>query len=181
MRESTTALSGLGRARVGPALRRTSLSGERALRVLAAGEDVQAASAALAARLAPAVVICAADVPASLEALLLRHPDVVLVDPALGGHALGGFRLVLDCVSVGVPVVVLTEGVSPPLARRLAELGVGRVARDAGAVELAAAVQRALALTRPPGGARAGGARPAAAAAAAADGAAHASAGGVPA
>jgi hypothetical protein len=147
MRETTTALSWLGRVRPGPGPRK-ALAGPSPVRVLAAGPGVEERVVPLAARLGDAVVLAADDVPGAMEAILMRHPAAVVVDAEIGGHELGGFRLAVDCVSLGVPVVVLGT-VPASRAKRLGELEVPRVPREAGAQELVIAIERAMRLASP--------------------------------
>jgi hypothetical protein len=135
---------------------RTHLSGARrrrpappvpALRGLVASEDEtvrREAARLFAGPLAPAVAFEAADVPDAIEALLTRHPDLILVTLSLCGHAQGGFRVVLDAVSLGVPTVVVGGPIADEARRRLDQLGVARVAKGAGGEALLAAVHRVL-------------------------------------
>ena len=88
--------------------------------------------------------IDARDVPTAIEALLVKHPDVVVTDLRLSGHAQGGFRVVMDAVSLGIPAVVVSGPISEALRMRLDELGVGRVDKSGSAAELFAAIDRAI-------------------------------------
>jgi DNA-binding NarL/FixJ family response regulator len=120
------------------------------LRVLVADEDAilrREMSALLVERYTPAVALEAGDVPSAIEALLVRHPDLVVADLSLSGHTQGGYRLILDAVSLGVPVVVVSGELSRPVAQRLAEFGVGWVQKGAKDSALFTAVERALSRT----------------------------------
>jgi len=64
-------------------------------------------------------------------ALLVRHPDLVLCDVALPGHVERGFRIVSEALVLGVPMVLLCGSVQPELSKRLEQLGIAWVARDA--------------------------------------------------
>lgn len=139
MSSHSTILQGLGKARV--TSRRTPL------RVLVAdgeAEPRRALSALLAERHGPAVAFEAGDVPAAIEALLVWHPDVVVTSLGLDGHAQGGFRVLLDAVSLGIPTVVVSEPLPRALHARLDELGVAWVARGGPASAVLAAIERAL-------------------------------------
>jgi DNA-binding NtrC family response regulator len=136
---------------------RTALSGhperrvalDRPLRVLVADDDATLRTelgALLAEHYAPATPLEASDVPSATEALLVRHPDLVVTDLRLPGHVHGGFRLILDAVSFGVPTVVTSGRVSRAMEQRLSELGVGFVQKGSTASALFAAVDRALSL-----------------------------------
>ena len=82
-------------------------------------------AALIVEKYAPAVALEATDVPNAIEALLVRHPDLVVADLCLSGHTQGGFRLILDATSLGVPAVVTSGPIARALETRLAELGVG--------------------------------------------------------
>lgn len=130
------------------------------LRVLVADEDPtlrREIGALLVEKYAPALALEASNVPGAIECLLVRHPDLVVADLRLSGHPQGGFRLILDAVSLGVPVVVASGQLSRPLEQRLAELGVGWVQKGASDSALFSAIERALArlpAERPEGEAR---------------------------
>jgi DNA-binding NarL/FixJ family response regulator len=93
---------------------------------------------------APATIAEATDVPAASDALLVRHPDLVLVDLDLAGHAQRGLRLVIDAVALGVPTVAVTSDVPAAWAARLADWGVVCVARGARGRALVAGIEAAL-------------------------------------
>lgn len=121
------------------------------LRVLVADEDAilrREIGALIVEKYAPAVALEASDVPSAIEALLVRHPDIVVADLRLSGHMQGGYRLILDAVSLGVPVIVASGQLSRTLEQRLAELGVGWVQKGASESALFTAVDRAIARTR---------------------------------
>ncbi len=100
--------------------------------------------ALLVEKYAPAVALEASCVPTAIEALLVRHPDLVIADLGLSGHFQGGFRLILDATSLGVPAVVTSGPISRALEERLAELGVGWVPKGSSEQTLVAAIDRAL-------------------------------------
>lgn len=128
--------------------RRTGAPGEP-LRVLVADDDAtlcREIGALLTEKYAPALAIAAGDVPSAIETLLVRHPDLVVTDLRLSGHPQGGFRLVLDAVSLGVPVVVASGPLGRSLSQRLDELGVGWVQKGSSDNALFAAIDRALSL-----------------------------------
>src|SRR5689334_18686712 len=115
MRDGFGFRSGLRQSRLSK-----SPSASDALRVLVADDDPtrrRLIAALLVEKYAPAVALEAEDVPRALETLLVRHPDLVVADLCLSGHTQGGFRLILDAASLGVPAVV-TSG---PIARTLEE------------------------------------------------------------
>jgi CheY-like chemotaxis protein len=117
------------------------------MRILVADEDPtrrQLMAALIVDKLAPAVAIEASDVPAALEALLTRHPDFVFADLCLPGHSQGGFRLILDAASLGVPAVVTSGPISRALEMRLAELKIGWVPKGASESALYSVIDRAL-------------------------------------
>lgn len=130
------------------ALRRTRIhSRGEPLRILVADDDAtrrHLVAGLLVERYAPAVALEAADVPSAIESLLVRHPDLVVADLCLSGHTQGGFRLILDAASLGVPAVVTSGPISRALEERLSELGVGWVAKGSSEQMLVAAVDRAL-------------------------------------
>jgi len=116
-------------------------------RVLVADDDPtrrRLISALLVEKYAPAVALEASCVPTALEALLVRHPDLVVADLCLSGHAQGGFRLILDAASLGVPAVVTSGPISRALEERLAELGVGWVPKGSSEDVLFGAIDRVL-------------------------------------
>lgn len=98
----------------------------------------------IADKLAPAMTIEAGDVPAALDALLTRHPDFVFADLTLPGHTQGGFRLILDAASLGVPAVVTSGPIARTLELRLAELKIGWVPKGASNTALFAVIDWAL-------------------------------------
>lgn len=75
--------------------------------------------------------IDAPDANEAAVALLLRHPDLVVCDVALPGHAQRGFRIVTEALMLGVPVLLLCGSVQPVLGKRLAQLGVAWVPKGA--------------------------------------------------
>jgi hypothetical protein len=75
--------------------------------------------------------IDAPDANEAAVALLLRHPDLVVCDVALPGHAQRGFRVVTEALMLGVPVLLLCGSVQPVLGKRLAQLGVAWVPKGA--------------------------------------------------
>jgi hypothetical protein len=93
---------------------------------------------------APATVAEASDVPSASDALLVRHPDLVLVDLDLAGHAQRGLRLVIDAVALGVPTVAVTSDVPAAWASKLAGWGVVCVPRGARGRALVAGIEAAL-------------------------------------
>jgi CheY-like chemotaxis protein len=132
-----------------------------ALRVLVADDDAtrrRVIAALIVEKYAPAVALEATDVPNAIEALLVRHPDLVVADLCLSGHTQGGFRLILDATSLGVPAVVTSGPISRALETRLAELGVGWVPKGSSEGALFAAIDRAL--TQPERPREAGDVRP---------------------
>jgi CheY-like chemotaxis protein len=117
------------------------------MRILVADEDPtrrRLMASLIVDNLSPAIAIEAGDVPAALEALLTRHPDFVFADLCLPGHAQGGFRLVLDAASLGVPAVVTSGPINRALELRLAELGIGWVPKGAAENALFSVIDRAL-------------------------------------
>ena len=96
-------------------------------------------------KLAPALIIEASDVPGALDALLTRHPDFVFADLCLPGHTQGGFRLIIDAASLGVPAVVTSGPIARSLELRLAELNIGWVPKGASERALFNVIDRALA------------------------------------
>ncbi len=131
-----------------PGLRRArTQTSAQPLRVLVASGDPrqrQLLCRLVADRYAPAVPFEAADVPAAVEALVTMHPNLVLADLKMDGHAQGGLRAVLDAVSLGVRAVVVGSETSAVLQKRLRELGVGWVRKGAGVDALISAVDSAL-------------------------------------
>ena len=128
------------------------------LRLLVVDDDASLRSrlvALLSQRSAPAVAMSAADVPSALDALFTRHPDLVVANLALPGHPRGGLRVVLDAVSVGVPVVAVGDAIAPSVAMRLSELRVACVSKGCSAATLLSAVDRALSMPTHPTPARA--------------------------
>jgi DNA-binding NarL/FixJ family response regulator len=116
-------------------------------RILVADDDAtrrRLIGALLVEKYAPAVALEASCVPTALEALLVRHPDLVVADLGLSGHSQGGFRLILDAASLGVPAVVTSGPISRALEERLAQLGVGWVPKGSSEQTLFAAIDRAL-------------------------------------
>lgn len=121
------------------------------MRILVADEDPtrrRLMASLIVDKLAPAVAIEAGDVPSALEALLTRHPDFVFGDLCLPGHSQGGFRLILDAASLGVPAVVTSGPIARALELRLSELGIGWVPKGASESALFAVIDRALELRR---------------------------------
>jgi len=142
MRDGFGVRSGLRQSRFS----RGPRSGE-ALRVLVADDDAtrrRLVAALLVETYAPAVALEAEDVPSALETLLVRHPDLVVADLCLSGHTQGGFRLILDAASLGVPAVVMSGPIARTLADRLVELGVGWVPKGSSEKTLFAAIDHAL-------------------------------------
>lgn len=126
---------------------------ESPMRILVADEDPtrrRLMAALIADKLAPAITIEAGDVPAALEALLTRHPEFVFADLCLPGHLQGGFRLILDAASLGVPAVVTSGPIARSLELRLAELTIGWVPKGASESALFAVIDRALETRRRP-------------------------------
>src|SRR5262249_46360127 len=118
------------------------------LRVLIAEADERLRKeigAVLAERYGAITAIAAHDAPSAIEALLVKHPDVVLGDVRLSGHPQGGLRVVLDAVSLGGPGVVVSGQLASALRRKLDELGVAFVMKGASASALGSAIDRALA------------------------------------
>lgn len=145
MRDTTEHQSGRDKSR-----RQTK---ESPMRILVADEDPtrrRLMATRIADKLAPAITIEAGDVPAALDALLTRHPEFVFSDLSLPGHTQGGFRLVLDAASLGVPAVVTSEPIARSLEMRLAELKIGWVPKDASESALFAVIDRALETRRSP-------------------------------
>ena len=121
------------------------------MRILVADEDPtrrRLMASLIVDKLAPAVAIEASDVPSALEALLTRHPEFVFADLCLPGHAQGGFRLILDATSLGVPAVVTSGPIARTVELRLSELGIGWVPKGASESALFAVIDRALELRR---------------------------------
>ena len=117
------------------------------MRILVADEDPirrRLMAALIVDKLAPAIAIEASDIPEALEALLTRHPEFVFADLCLPGHTQGGFRLILDAASLGVPAVVTSGPISRALELRLAELKIGWVPKGATESALFAVIDRAL-------------------------------------
>ncbi len=128
-------------------------SKESPMRILVADEDPtrrRLMAALIADKLAPAIAIEASDVPTALEALLTRHPEFVFADLCLPGHTQGGFRLILDAASLGVPAVVTSGPIARSLELRLAELKIGWVPKGASESALFAVIDRALETRRRP-------------------------------
>jgi DNA-binding NarL/FixJ family response regulator len=139
-----------------PGVRKAGSNKPGPLRVLIAEADDQLRKeigAVLSERYGAITAIDARDAPSAIEALLVKHPDVVLGDVRLAGHPQGGLRVVLDAVSLGVPVVVVSGQLASALRTKLDELGVTYVMKGASASTLGSAIDRALeprqALTRP--------------------------------
>jgi hypothetical protein len=107
---------------------------KKSLRVLLASED-----RALRDRMAERLLhrfhlearIDAIDAREAGMALLVRHPDLVVCDVALPGHVQRGFRIVSEALVLGVPMVLLCGSVQPELSKRLEQLGIAWVTRDA--------------------------------------------------
>jgi CheY-like chemotaxis protein len=117
------------------------------MRILVADEDPtrrRLMAALIVDKLAPAIAIEASDIPEALEALLTRHPEFVFADLCLPGHTQGGFRLILDAASLGVPAVVTSGPISRALELRLVELKIGWVPKGATESALFAVIDRAL-------------------------------------
>lgn len=117
------------------------------MRILVADEDPtrrRMMATLIVDKLAPAISIEADDVPSALEALLTRHPDFVFADLCLPGHTQGGFRLILDAASLGVPAVVTSGPIARALELRLAELKIGWVPKGASESALFAVIKWAL-------------------------------------
>ena len=113
------------------------------MRVLVAHNDASFRSefvGLMLERFSRATIFPVSTVPGALEALLVRHPNLVVTDLDLSGHILGGFRLILDAVSLGVPTVVLSGQVSQALRERLDNLGVKRVPKGESQAVLLGAV-----------------------------------------
>ena len=126
---------------------------ESPMRILVADEDPtrrRLMAALIVDKLAPAITIEACDVPGALEALLTRHPEFVFADLCLPGHSQGGFRLILDAASLGVPAVVTSGPIARSLELRLAELKIGWVPKGASESALFAVIDRALETRRRP-------------------------------
>jgi len=83
-------------------------------------------------------------VPSAVQALVTMHPDLVVADLQMEGHAQGGLRAILDAVSLGVSAVVIGTEITGSLQRRLRELGVGWVRRGADIKDFFLAVDTAL-------------------------------------
>jgi CheY-like chemotaxis protein len=123
------------------------------MRILVADEDPtrrRLMAALIVDKLAPAIALEASDVPTALEALLTRHPEFVFTDLCLPGHTQGGFRLILDAASLGVPAVVTSGPIARALELRLAELKIGWVPKGATESALFAVIDRALETRRRP-------------------------------
>lgn len=121
------------------------------MRILVADDDPtrrHVMATLIADKLAPAMTMEAGDVPSALEALLTRHPEFVFADLCLPGHTQGGFRLILDAASLGVPAVVTSGPISRTLELRLTELKIGWVPKGASERALFAVVDRALEMRR---------------------------------
>jgi CheY-like chemotaxis protein len=134
-----------------PRLGRDKPRRQTPMRILVADEDPtrrRLMTSLIVDKLAPAVAIEAGDVPSALEALLTRHPDFVFADLCLPGHTQGGFRLILDAASLGVPAVVTSGPIARALELRLSELGIGWVPKGASESALFAVIDRALELRR---------------------------------
>jgi len=140
MREARAYGSALGRRRLHAAGEALRASPQRI-----AGHERRLVGALLVEKYAPAVALEATDVPSALEALLVRHPDLVVADLCLSGHSQGGFRLILDAASLGVPAVVMSGPISRTLEERLRELGVGWVLKGSSEDALFSAIDRVLA------------------------------------
>ncbi len=126
---------------------------ESPMRILVADEDPtrrRLMAALIVDKLAPAITIEASDVPTALEALLTRHPEFVFADLCLPGHTQGGFRVILDAASLGVPSVVTSGPIARSLELRLAELKIGWVPKGASESALFAVIDRALESRRRP-------------------------------
>jgi DNA-binding NtrC family response regulator len=121
------------------------------MRILVADDDPtrrRVMATLIADKLAPAMTMEAGDVPTALEALLTRHPEFIFADLCLPGHTQGGFRLILDAASLGVPAVVTSGPISRALELRLTELKIGWVPKGASESALFAVVERALEMRR---------------------------------
>jgi CheY-like chemotaxis protein len=117
------------------------------LRILVADEDPtrrRVMASLIVDKLAPAIAIEASDVPTALDVLLTRHPDFVFADLCLPGHDQGGFRLILDAASLGVPAVVTSGPIARSLELRLIELKIGWVPKGASESALFAVIDRAI-------------------------------------
>lgn len=126
---------------------------ESPMRILVADEDPtrrRLMAALIVDKLAPAITIEAGDVPTALEALLTRHPEFVFADLCLPGHTQGGFRLILDAASLGVPAVVTSGPIARSLELRLSELKIGWVPKGASENALFAVIDHALEMRRRP-------------------------------
>jgi len=122
---------------------------EAPMRVLVADEDPlrrRLMASLIVDKLNPAISIEASDVPSALDALLTLHPDFVFADLCLPGHAQGGFRLILDAASLGVPAVVTSGPIARALELRLNELKIGWVPKGASETALFAVITHALEL-----------------------------------
>lgn len=84
------------------------------------------------------------DASEAAVALLLRHPDLVVCDVALPGHAQRGFRVVTEALMLGVPILLLCGSVQPMFGKRLAQLGVTWVSKNASQSVFLDGAQRAL-------------------------------------
>lgn len=117
------------------------------MRILVANDDSirrSVMASFLMDKLHPAIAMEAGDVPTALDALLTRHPDFIFADLCLPGHAQGGFRLILDAASLGVPAVASSGPIARALELRLAELKIGWVPKGASESSLIAVVSHAL-------------------------------------
>lgn len=117
------------------------------MRILIADEDPlrrRVLASLFLEKLNPAIAIEASDVPSALDALLTRHPDFIFADLCLPGHAQGGFRLILDAASLGVPAVTTSGPIARSLELRLNELKIGWVPKGASETALIAVISQAL-------------------------------------
>lgn len=120
-----------------PSLYKTGASSTKTkppLRVMVAAEDPtlrDSVAASLGNGYTVEMRIDAPDANEAAVALLLRHPDLVVCDVALPGHAQRGFRVVTEALMLGVPVLLLCGSVQPVLGKRLSQLGVAWVPKGA--------------------------------------------------